>query len=462
MEISYERRNAVEQFLSDWMTREGCPGVSFAIVESNDVYATGLGSRDIRLNSPATAETLYGIASCTKSLTAIGVLQLADKGCLDLDDPVRKHVSFDIWADADPAITIHDLLTHSSGLPGDGSSFLMLNRKLGLSDTTVPLGSLDDLRRFAEESLNQRAADSGETFFYYNTGYTLLGEVISYHSGNSYTEYVEEKILEPLNMTRSTFSKKEVCRDPNVTTPYLTIDSRLESTEFPFHGFTHAAGGLLSSVSDFANYLQMQLSDGSFGGNKILSEEAIKRSRQGYIQWDYGLSGSDNRYGYGWTTKQFMDERVCSHVGDLLVSSSYMGFLPEQDFGVVVLANISPEYLLQSVGEGAISILLGGKPTQDVSFWSLREKLSRLTGRYESYRGVLTGSIIQKGTILKFESDGVPEVSFRMVAETTDHDDFTFKTFTEEGHKKPLRVDVNNNNVDVYLGRWRLQKVTGD
>lgn len=449
----------ITDFITNWMERESAPGVSLAIVDGDDSYQTALGSRNLRENLPATPNTLYGIASCSKSFTAIAILQLTEEDELDVHDPVTEYLDVNLWEDADPPITIHDLLSHSSKLPGDGSAFLLLTRKLGLSNATSPLGSVDDLYRFSEGSLSERVTEPDDTFFYHNSGYTLLGQVIENVAEVPYAEYIETNILEPLDMPRSTFHEEDVVADDDVLTGYLINEDGPQSKDFPHDPLVNAAGGLLSSVTELTNYLQMYLTNGKYNGQRILSEESIERMQTGYLEWDYALSGSDNEYGYGWTTKEFMSERVYSHIGDIVVSSSYLGYLPDHELGIALLANISPEYIMQSVGEGILSILLGGDPYQDVPFWSVRKKLDTLTGQYESYRGVLSGTVTHDGTTASFQSDGAPAISFPIIPKTTDATDFDFQTYAEEGYTKDLRVEVHDEGVDIYLGRWRLRKV---
>lgn len=460
MAVDATTRDRLERFLGDWMTREGAPGVSVAVLAGEDVYLRGLGSRDLESNAPATPDTLYGIASCTKSFTATAILQLAERGDLDVSDPVSAHLPFDLWESADPPITIHDLLTHSSGIPGDGSAYLLLGRTLGHSSATTPLGSMDDLRRFAEASLADRIDDPGEAFHYNNTGYVLLGEVVAHRSGRPFDRYVREEILSPLGMDRSTFDADRAAADDDVLTPYLLTADGPERSPFPFSELTHAAGGMLSSVSELADYLRCQLDGGAVEGGRLLSPDSVERMRRPYLEWDYGTSGAPGQYGYGWAIREVMGERVYSHIGDKIVSSAYVGFVPDRDVGLAVLANVSPEYILQSVGEGVLSYVLGGDPVSDVPFWAVREKSSRLTGRYRSHSGVLSGTVTSEGSTLRFESDGGPALSFPLVPETTDAGEVRFYTFAEEGGRKDLRVDVEGADVDIYLGRWRLRKVT--
>jgi CubicO group peptidase (beta-lactamase class C family) len=111
MALTHEVESRIEDFLSDWMEREGAPGTSLAIVDGNDTFEIGLGSRNLRENSPATPNTLYSIASCSKSFTATAILQLAEDGELDVHGSVGDYLDTDLWESADPPITIHDLLT---------------------------------------------------------------------------------------------------------------------------------------------------------------------------------------------------------------------------------------------------------------------------------------------------------------------------------------------------------------
>ncbi|MXR22566.1 serine hydrolase domain-containing protein, partial [Halobacterium bonnevillei] len=120
-----DRRDAVESFVADWLTDESVPSAGVALVDGDDVvYADGFGARDLESNAPASAETMYGVASVTKSFVATSVLQLERDGHLDLDDSVTEHV--DYFSElADPP-TVHELLSHTSGMPSDGASVALI------------------------------------------------------------------------------------------------------------------------------------------------------------------------------------------------------------------------------------------------------------------------------------------------------------------------------------------------
>ena len=119
------------------------PGFSIAVVDHGEtIYAEGFGLRDTQKVLPATPDTLYGIGSITKSFVAIGIMQLVEAGEINLDDPVSKHIPFELGIPGDP-ITIHHLLTHSPGIPSLATSTVAISRGLGM-DTGVPLGSAAD------------------------------------------------------------------------------------------------------------------------------------------------------------------------------------------------------------------------------------------------------------------------------------------------------------------------------
>lgn len=445
------------------MQSASVPGVSISVTTADEmVYADGIGSRDYQSNRPATPETLYGIASCTKSFTAAAIMQLAEEDDLELSDSVIDHLPHNIWADQDD-ITIHDLLTHSSGIPGDGMAYLLIARQLGVGGEVVPLGDELDLVEFVDDFGGERAAPSGETFHYQNSGYMLLGEIIEHHTGRPFAEYVDMNILDPLGMDRSTFEASEIEADDNVLTPYLVEDGEPIPSSFPFDELVHAAGGLLSNPVELAAYLRMYLNDGVTGdpdtnGARVLEPSSIERMHRGYVEWDYGMSSSTNHYGYGWTTKQFRDRTVLSHIGDIVVSSAYLGLVPEEDLGIAITANRSPEYILQCVGEAVLAILFGDDPTEVVPFFSVRDTLDRLTGEYATYRGIVSGSLTREGTSLRFESDAPPALDVQLIPEPVGAGEYSFYIISEEGKRKPVAISEDGENVSITIGRWVLHK----
>ncbi|RLI31471.1 serine hydrolase, partial [Candidatus Bathyarchaeota archaeon] len=265
--LSEEARDKLEGFIVKTMAEAHVPGLSIALVKDGEVvYARGFGARNLEKNVPATPNTLYGVGSCTKSFTALAIMQLVEEGRLDLEDPVGKYVPLKLGMKEKP-IRIHHLLTHSSGIPSLGVAVILITRMTGREEHWIPMSSLEDFLRHLNGASGEVAAEPGERFFYFNSGYTLLGEVVERVSGMRYEEYVRERILKPLRMNRSTFLKEEFEKDPDTMTAYWKEkDGSLTPTVHPFHKFIYAPGGLLSSVMELTNYLTMNINGGVFEG----------------------------------------------------------------------------------------------------------------------------------------------------------------------------------------------------
>lgn len=163
-----DRIDAIETFVGDWLAEERMPGASVTVTTDEDLaYAGGFGSRDLAENDPATAETVYGVGSVTKSFTALAILQLVERGLVALDDPVADHLDVDLPGKADP--TLHELLTHSSGVPSLGTSSALIARQAGIGETGLPLGDREDFYRHLA-SADGEVAPAGDRFMYCNTG----------------------------------------------------------------------------------------------------------------------------------------------------------------------------------------------------------------------------------------------------------------------------------------------------
>ena len=192
---SVSNRTAINEHIGDWFDQATAPGISVAVVSSSEqLYIDSFGSRDRESNAPVTPETVFGVGSCTKSLTALAVLKLVETGTISLEDPVTKYLP-DLEAIVDEGITIHDLLSHGSGMPSDGYLYSLLTQLTdrGSAQHTVNLANKADFHNHIAKFADNRVTDD-EWRFYYNTGYTLLGELIEACTRRSYSEYVKEEI----------------------------------------------------------------------------------------------------------------------------------------------------------------------------------------------------------------------------------------------------------------------------
>lgn len=452
MAISDDRIEAAERVLTEWLSEQRIPGAGLAVVNGDDVvHADGYGARDLDTNAPATADTLYGVASVTKSFTALAVLQRVAAGDVALDDPVSEHVDLYNGLEAPP--TVHELLSHGSGMPSDGASVVLLSRLMGADPVEVPLSSEDDLRRHVDGALQDRT--EGDRFFYYNTGYTALGKLVEAVDGRPFPEYVDDEVLGPLGMDRSTVAPADLSALDDVMTPYREEDGERVEAGFPVKG-VGAAGGLVASARDLAAYVRFQ-HDPDPG---VVDPALLARAREGHTVRQTYLDGTEQAYGYGWMRRPLLGDRVLEHGGSLGVSTSYLGTLPDRELGVALACNGSPAVHPQFVGPALLATLTGGEPT-DTRFYALREKAERVAGTYESHRGVQTATVERDGASLSVTlATALGEESLVARPASADPEDLTYRTVAASGANVPLEF-LDGGDALLYR-RWRLRAADGD
>jgi len=437
------------------MSETKIPGLSIAVIEGNEViYSRGFGFRDLNSGAPATPSTIYGIGSITKSFTALAIMQLVEEGKLDLRDPVDKYVPLKLRPLGKPA-TIHNLLTHSSGIPALAYAEAFIRGLLEEGETWLPIATPEDIIAFMRGAEEWAVAKPGERFFYLNEGYVLLGYIISKVSGIKYVEYVKKRILGPLGMKRSYFDKNEVERDPDVATPYI-IDKEGKHipSRFPY-GIT-SDGGLLSNALDLAKYVIMYLDRGKLNGTEIISAKSIELMEKPYIKVPFELFGGE-AYGYGLIVyPNFLGHKLIGHSGSVWVYTAFMGYIPERKIGVTVLAN-SSGYPLSYIGMYALANMLGKSP-EELPFIRMEGLLKKLEGTYESYKGTMRLIVERQGDFLfiKRKSKYIEE-SIPLVFEKAEDDTVLFYTLSG-GRKIYAEFRVKNGKIELLYERYKLMK----
>ena len=328
-------------------TRElNIPGLAYGIVIDGELVAVrGLGFRDVESKAPVDEDTVFRIASMTKSFTALAILKLRDAGKLSLDDPVVRHIP-ELASLAPPTkdsgpVTIRHLLTHSGGLPEDNP---WADRKLD-----APEQELSDLMRRAIPFSNA----PGMSFEYSNTGFAILGRVVARASGMRYREYVDREILRPLGMTSTFWEPKAVPRS-RLATGYKRSGEGFVVEEPLEDGAFASIGGILTSSRDLARWVALMLS--AFPPRD--DAERAPASRRTLREMQFG-SGSQSLYagrpvpGAPLTIRAFSQGfglfafRDCefahgvTHSGGLPGFGSNMRWLPEHGVGVFVMGNVT-------------------------------------------------------------------------------------------------------------------------
>jgi CubicO group peptidase (beta-lactamase class C family) len=463
---SGEFAEKLEGLVGEAMLRDHVPGLSIAVVKDGQVvYAKGFGARCLKDSLAATPDTLYGIGSCTKSFTALAIMQLMEQGKLNVHDPVKKYVpDFRIGKDENP-ITIHHLLSHSSGIPDLGSADIEINRFLGVDEKWVPFTSFEDVMTFVNGAKDEVVAEPGMRFFYLNEGYTLLGWIVEKVSSMHYEEYIKERILKPLKMNKSAFPNEKFESYMDVATPYFV--QRKEDTfvatpsAFPFDSLAYAAGGLMSSVKELASYIVACLNGGVFEGVRILDSVLLEEMYKPHV--DTGLQTFFGRrsYGYGWRTDEsFFGHKCVGHSGSTLVSNADIRFMPELKTGVAVASNNGMAESVYMIAPVVLALLMGKDPLKEIPVFEIERKMGMLVGEYESYRGIVKVSIVKKGGILFVESkDKLAGQSLALIPESDRLESLRFY-IPAGGMKMPAEFVVDSSGkIDLYIERNRFHKV---
>ncbi|WP_064199469.1 serine hydrolase domain-containing protein [Brevibacillus brevis] len=307
-----------EEFVRETMMERRVPGAAIGVAKDGQlVYAKGFGYRDAEQGQVATVDNLFGIASITKSFTAIAIMQLQEAGKLTVADPVSRFLPefYVKTGSGTEAITIHNFLTHSSGLP-----------PLSCVDEALKLGlnTYEELMTYMAQLEFTLLGAPGTEFSYSNDCYTLLGAIVERASGKPYSTYVKEHILQPAGMQRSCFSLVELegyeDRTPLFETP-------------PFQ----SSGGLKSTLTDMMRYTELFRTKGLIGKERILRTESVQQMTTPYFRCEH-----NQYYGYGIAiTPNFYGAVMLGHSGSEKGIQAYMSIIPENGLAAVALTNLS-------------------------------------------------------------------------------------------------------------------------
>ncbi|RLE59199.1 MAG: serine hydrolase [Thermoprotei archaeon] len=346
----------IESFILKKVSKTKIPSVSVSVVDRDgEVWSRAYGFRDLERGLPAKTTTLYGVGSVTKSFTCLSVMLLQEEGKLSVDDPVEKHLPLELRVKGE-SVRIWHLMTHSSGIPALAYAEALIRGVVGEENSWISISDCDDMYAFLRKAGEWGEFRPGEKHFYLNEGYVLLGCIVERVSGKSFVDFVHERVLQPLGMSRSYFRREDVESDGDYAVPYVIPEGgKPQPSSYPW-GIA-ADGGLISNVHDLGRYLRMYLNKGVLDGREVVPRRVV----EGMVKPRIPVSGrvfGDEKYGFGWfITERFHGERLVFHGGSVLVYTAWVGFLPDRGLGVVLLANASG-YLLSYLGMDVLSLLI--------------------------------------------------------------------------------------------------------
>lgn len=392
----------LDSYIENSMAAWQIPGLAVAVVKDDRVvFLRGYGVRQTDRDARVDEKTIFPLGSLTKAFTALAVALLVDAGKLAWDDPVTKYLP---WLEfADPwvtrNVTVRDLLSHRVAGGWGGSSY--------------PFTLITGIRW--DEALRRMRYLGGEgdgfrsRFEYDNANYWAAGALVEAVAGMPWKDFVRSRIFQPLGMASATTDhyalwdpramipcyecgleshtmSMEDARVRNIAVPHRRDGERVVTA--PIYPFEHdPSGSLYANITDAAQWLRLQLGAGMFNGQRLLRPETFAEMHRPQITMPADavlvpVGGNLRAYGFGWDVTNYRGKKAVMHGGGF---AAYIGMLPEERLGVVVLGNLETQ-LREALVLHVLDAYLGA-PLRDWSKELLDEaRLARERGRAQRER----------------------------------------------------------------------------
>ena len=340
------------------------PGAAVIVVKDGEtLFRKGYGKADLELGIPVDPDMVFRLGSITKQFTAVAILMLEEQGKLSVKDDITRYLPD--YPTHGQNITIEHLLTHTSGI----KSYTSMPEWFPLWRKDMSLQELIDI-------FKDQPADfaPGEKWSYNNSGYILLGAIIEKVAGETYEDFIQKHIFEPLGMKHSHYGSASRIIQRRIP-GYSKGAKGYENAAYLSMTQPYAAGSLLSSVDDLA------LWDAALSSEKLLKNENLEKAFVPYVL----NNGKSTGYGYGWGISEYEGYRLVEHGGGINGFTTYALRIPGEKLFVAVLTNRDTGEPNPETFAFKIAALAIGKPYQESVAISLESSLTdALTGVYEN------------------------------------------------------------------------------
>ncbi len=315
------------------------PGIAVGVVKDGKlIHAKGYGVRSVITKEKVDENTLFGIASNSKAFTAAALAMLVDEKKLNWDDKVTKYIPrfklYNPWVTEE--FTVRDLICHRSGLDLGAGDLMMWPDSNVYSKTDI----IEHLQYLKPVSSFRSKYD------YNNNLFIVAGEVIAAVSGMTWEEFIEQRIMKPLDMKKSAASRSRLKDKSNITEPHIPVNGTLQVSNIHWSETANAAGGIYTSINDLSKWVIMQLNRGTYGNDnkeKLFSPE--RQMEMWSIQTPLPIYNPGyyetyfNGYGLGWFVSSVKGQRQIGHTGGLAGIVTQVTLFPELGLGIMVFTN---------------------------------------------------------------------------------------------------------------------------
>ena len=345
---------------ADWRI----PALAIAVVKDDSVlFAKGYGVLEKGKSQPANEHTRFAIGSTTKAMTSALLAMLVDEGKLKLDDPVTQYIPelelSDPWVTRE--LTIRDLLTHRSGLPGT-DLFWASGWNYSEADVIRRLRYIQPTASFRSE------------WQYHNVMYALNGLIIERVSGMPWEQFIKQRIFVPLGMNETEPLVSMIMGKPNVAVPHALVNDSVMVVPVRSTDGVASAGSVWSSVSDMAKWMRFVIDSGRVGNRRLIQQRTFAELVTPQIEApmeEYPalqLAKPDFfSYGLGWFIQDYRGQQVWMHTGSINGLCAIIGIEPNKRLGVYALENLDHAELRHGLMYSVFDLFENG-PRRD---WSV-------------------------------------------------------------------------------------------
>ncbi len=472
------REKEVQQKLDRYLTEArwvwGFQGTALVAYHGHVVLAQGYGIANREFGELNTPETKYFIGSITKQFTAAAILLLAEQGRLKLTDPISAYLPT-YPRPAAEQITIHQLLTHTSGIPNYTDNPEVLLRR------TSPMTPTELLHLFWKQPLQ---FEPGTQFRYSNSGYIVLGAIIEAVSGQSYEAFLHHYIFGPLAMHHTGYGRRDAAV-PERADGYTTDEDLSVHDAVPIrYSILHSAGALYSTVGD------MLLWDRALSHRTILSQHSIDLMLTPYV----ADPGAEYGYGYGWQIDTLWGRVHTFHGGFIDGYNTTFERWPDQGICIIVFSN-EDNAPVKKIARGLAAILFN----EPHDFPVKKQPIPMSPATMAAYQGVfdlgrdhyryvmleddtlhtwVTGQprehlLPQAADTFFFAADNTRMLSFRHDSTgridaailTDDHRSWLARRLPPENESMRMlqtqAIPLDSETLERYVGRYRMETILG-
>ncbi|RDV08604.1 class A beta-lactamase-related serine hydrolase [Arthrobacter sp. RT-1] len=355
---------AVDAFLQEQMAAIGLPGAAVVVVQDGvPVHAAAYGSAD-NSGRPMTVDTPVLLASTSKSLTAIAVMQQVEAGRLRLDEPVRTYLPwFTLQDSRASAITVRHLLHQASGMASKDTAFEG-------SFAQHPQALEEGVRDLADSPL---AGVPGAAFGYANANFNVLGLLVQTVSGQPFGDYMRQHVFDPLDMSHSHATRAAALADGAAAGHSLWFGTFWQQTEVPAPTTGMPSSTMYASANDLGRELSMLLDEGQYRDGRILQPDSVRAMLKPGVRVD-----GSKMYAMGWFTRPLVESvpaaeaadnaslpLLAEHQGEWGNSHTYLAMVPSTRLGVALVINAndtSAPSRLKAIDTNILRILHGQQP----------------------------------------------------------------------------------------------------